>query len=199
MHPDNKLFKIGDRVILKEPFCEDVKYLNCIGTVIGSRSSYGDGFVDVRMEDNTVIGGSYAWRWDLYKEPPKNTLVDPKKPVALFDQYGRQFDARVICTDRKESSLGYSLCVLYKDSKGDEHPHWCKPDGHRSNIEMTVVKNIPTKREGWVILYPYNTQDSYNKQISPKVYSSKEEAINTVIKTGNWKRNYITTKIEWEE
>jgi len=145
-------FKVGDRVTLVDPHISNEEYKGQIGVVVSPINSRSD-FVDVKMPDGKVIGGSYAYRWKKAPSWPTNAC-------------------------REAFSEGQIVPLT---------------DGGNGKVVRL------TKREGWVIVYPYNS-GSTAKQVSPKVFTSEDAAKGAIMGMPYYKdRIYWTAKIEWEE
>ena len=101
---------------------------------------------------------------------------------------------RILCYDVKGHD--YPIMALVTEADNKEMPYLFTSTGHINN---TVIESrldlfmAPTKKEGWVNIYPNKPLETLRKQVS-EIYDSEKEAL-------RYKFNgcIATTKIEWEE
>lgn len=96
--------------------------------------------------------------------------------------------ARIICYDRNDDS--FPIVALIYD---DELPRLYRANGVSDGCHDNDLVMAPTKKEGWVNIYPSKPLETLRRQVS-EIYSSKEEALKYKV-TGC----IATIKIEWEE
>ena len=106
-------------------------------------------------------------------------VIDWDKPIETVEGN----PARVISTDHRYS--GETLAVIQI-----EHPGFSCVGYYHKNGEPAFgsvnIRNRKTKREGWINIYPHETDVGYHKTER----EAKESAYSNVI---------TTIKIEWEE
>lgn len=119
---------------------------------------------------------------------------DPTKPVQTRD--GRP--ARIIAANIKHPKYPIAAVYLGDSSLGDT-PHEIVATYTKDGLYVEEDKrpvdlvNVPTKKEGWIIIYPSTEKQKYNVG---KVWDSKEMAIMEAVPHKN-KASII--HIEWEE
>lgn len=118
-------------------------------------------------------------------------LAKKNHPVQTRD--GRS--VRILCYDRKHDD--YPIVALVENPDfGDEDTEEFTISGKYDTYVLRSEKDLfmaPTKKEGWINIYPSKPLETLRRQVS-EIYSSKEEALKYKV-TGC----IATTKIEWEE
>lgn len=118
-------------------------------------------------------------------------LKNPERKVVTKDG----LNARIICTDRKDSK--YPIVALIETKSGKEVLHYYTKDGtyYIDNSCDADLLFLPEKHEGWINVYKMNSIVEY---ITSAVYNTKSEAEKYIIKGSTY--SYVNTiKIEWEE
>lgn len=102
---------------------------------------------------------------------------------------------RIICTDRKNHSVGYPIVALVENDEDNESIESYTTDGNwwgkgrKGNFDLFFA---PEKKVGWMNLY----RKYFGLVQSGEVYNSEEAA--KKIAAGD--EDYITTiKVEWED
>lgn len=113
-------------------------------------------------------------------------LKNPERKVVTKDG----LNARIICTDRKDSK--YPIIALIETKLGKEVLHYYTKDGtyYIDNSCDADLFFLPEKHNGWINVYSGSCFST-----SFEIFSSEEEAK----KEGEKWKDYVTTiKIEWE-
>lgn len=114
-------------------------------------------------------------------------MIDWTKPIETTD--GRA--CRVLATDMKDYSWPVVIAVM---NDGVEGVVQCRMDGSSSNCKP-FVRNVRTKREGWVNVY--FAKRGLPQQINASdIYLNKEDAEAPANRAAN---PVACVRIEWEE
>lgn len=118
-------------------------------------------------------------------------LDNPSRKVVTRN--GR--NARIICTDRKNHSVGYPIVALVENDEDNESIESYTTDGNwwgkglKGNFDLFFAQE---KKVGWMNLY----NKDFGLVKGGEVYNSEEAA--KKIAAGD--EDYITTiKVEWED
>ena len=121
----------------------------------------------------------------------KEYLKNPSKKLVTRSGY----DARIICTDRKNADYPIVALVSNKFGDGESALYYTK----EGNCDTNDLSNcdlffVTERREGWINLFKGADGNSYVGD--DYIFKSKENAE----KSGMTDNSYIgTSKIEWEE